>query len=129
MSDETRVLDEHRLRYALRLDAEELPPRLDPALIAAAARTRSDRSPDLPLVAGAAFVGGWLAAELSRFAIAAAASVLGVDPLAVAIQALTAVAVQAVPVTQVATSPAIPLAIAVVAALVIAFEQRRIRPA
>lgn len=129
MRDDAKLLDEYPLRASLRLEADEIPPRLDPALLAALAREKTDRSPDLALVAGVAFLGGWLGSEVSRIAVAAAAQVLGVDPLAAAIQTLTSLAMQAAPIVETLTTPAIPLAIAVVAALVIAFEQRRTRPA
>jgi hypothetical protein len=133
MSD-GRPIDEQVLRRALRLDPDEVPPRLDPILIAAAARAgrvplggSDDRSRDLAIVAGVAFVGGWLSSELSRLAVGAITGVLGVDPLAVAIEIVAAAAVRVGPLAEILTSPAIPLAIAVAAALAFASEQRRSR--
>lgn len=122
MSD--RHIDEQLLRRALRLDADEAPPRLDPTLIAAAARAGRDRSRDIALVGIVAFLGGWLSAEVSRLAIAGLTSIVGVDPLALAIQTVASAAVKVAPLFELATSPAIPLAIGAAAILAFIFEQR-----
>lgn len=126
MSDEP-PMDEQLVRRALRLEADEVPPRLDPALIAAAARSGRDRSRDVALIAGVAFLGGWLTSELSRVAVGALTSLVRVDPLALAIETVAAGAVRLAPLIEAATSPAIPLAVAVAAMLAFAFEQRRTR--
>jgi hypothetical protein len=127
-------LDEQLLRRALRLETDEVPPRLDAAVIAAAARSGrlvfggSDlRSRDVALVAGVAFLGGWLSSELSRVAIGAVTSLVGVDPLALAIEVIAAGAVRLAPLAEILTAPAIPLAIGAAAMLAFAFEQRRSR--
>lgn len=125
MSEDGRFFQESELRRALRLDADELPPRLDPALIASAARAGRERSRDLVIVAGIAFLGGWLFSEVSRVTIGALLSLTGVDPLALAIQLVAAGAVRLAPLAELATDPAIPLAIAAAAMLAFAFEQRR----
>lgn len=127
MSDDDRLFDEHSLRRALRLDADELAPRLDAALIASAARAGRERSRDLIIVAGIAFLGGWLFSEVSRAALAALLALTGVDPLALAIQLAAAGAVRLAPLAAMAADPAIPLAIAAAAMLAFAFEQRRIK--
>lgn len=124
-SEREGLLDEHRLRRALRLDASELPPRLDPALIASAARGDVGRTREMVTLAGITFAAGWASSELARVLVATLAAATGVDPLAVAIGGATAIAVRIAPIAELATAPAIPLAILASLTLAIAFEQRR----
>jgi hypothetical protein len=118
------LLDEHILRRALRLDAEEVPPRLDPLLLAAAAGEPHGRSRDLAVAVVVAFVGGWIWSEVFRALIAGVFAVRGIDPLGAAIDLITAVAVRAAPLTDAATHPAVPIAILAAAVLAVLFEQR-----
>lgn len=116
------LVDEHLLRRALRLDADEVPPRLDPALIAAAASAPRGRN-DVAVAAVVAFVGGWLWSEVFR-AIVAVLAAGGPDPLAAAIEVTAAVAVRLAPLAEAATHPAIPVAILAAASVAVLFEQR-----
>lgn len=125
MTDDGRTLDEHRLRAALRLDADEVPPRLDPAAFAAAARAGADRSRDLVPIVALAFVGGWVTSEVSRAVVGTAAGLIGADALEVAIRAITAAAPVVAPIAAVVSGSMVPLALAVAALAVIAFQQRR----
>jgi hypothetical protein len=118
------VLDEHVLRRALRLDADEIPPRLDPLLIAAAASEPRGRSRDLALAMTVAFVGGWIWSEVFRGLVAVVFAAGGIDPLGAAIDLVARVAVSAAPVAEVATHPAVPIAIFAAAVVVAFFEQR-----
>ncbi len=65
-SESGPLMEEHVLRRSLRLDADEVPPRLDPALIAAAATTSSPSGSGLGLAVVVAFAGGWLWSEIFR---------------------------------------------------------------
>lgn len=126
--DDEMLFDEGRLRRALRLEASELPPRLDVALIAARART------DRPALAAASLVS-------SALAILAAAAVLAFAALALPAIApaflsellgtvLAAGAAAAVPVAEriaVAQQPTVPIALLAALTFAIAYEytQRR----
>jgi hypothetical protein len=125
MKDEPGLLEERILRAALRLDADEIPARLDPRLIAAAARAARTPGTDLLAPVALALAGGAILAELSRSALGVAGSAIGPEALRVAIDALTAAARVVVPVAETVTAGAIPFAIAAIAALAIAFDQRR----
>ena len=118
------LLDEHVLRRALRLDADEVPARLDPLLIAAAASAPRGRSRDVVIAAVVAFVGGWVWSEVFRALVAGFFAARGIDPLGAAIDLLAAVAVRAAPVADAATHPAVPIAILTAAVLAVLFEQR-----
>jgi hypothetical protein len=122
------LFDETRLRRALRLDAAELPPRIDVAAIAAG--VRADR-PTLvaaslvsTLVAGIAAAGlvGLIAVALSAVAPAVAA-----DLFSAAIETLTKVAIPASGLLSLAEQPTVPVAAIAALAVAIAFEytQRR----
>lgn len=85
--------DEQRLRRALRLDADERPPRLDVAAVrAAAAGAEAGPRPELVaaavLFAGLALLGAWRVVEIAR--LAAASALAASDPLEAAV-ALTLV--------------------------------------
>lgn len=125
MSDERRLLDERTLRASLRLDADEIPARLDPRLIAAAARAARTPGSDLLAPVAVAVVGGGLFAELARLGLTAAGTAVGPEGLRVAIDALTAAARVVVPVAGIVTGAAVPLVVAATLALAIAFDQRR----
>lgn len=122
------LFDEMRLRRALRLDAAELPPRIDVAVIAA--RARADRpafalaSLVSTLVAGVAAAG---LVGLIAVAFPAVAPALAADLFTTAIETLTQVAILVSALLSVAAQPAVP--IAAIAALAIAilheYAQRR----
>lgn len=118
------LVDEHVLRRALRLDAEELPARLDPALIAAASRAEEGRTRTLLVAVAVAFVAGWGWSEAVRVLLAALAGATGIDPLATALSVIELVARQAAPLAAVATAPAVPLAILAAALAAILVELR-----
>lgn len=123
MSAARRPLDEHEIRRALRLDADELPPRLDPALIAAAARPEAEGTRRLVVVAAVAFAAGWVWSEAFRALAAGAIAATGIDPLATLIGLLTAALVRVGPIAEAATAPTIPLAILAAAILAALFER------
>src|SRR5207244_10811069 len=78
LMDEERLIDERALRRALRLDADERPPRLDAAALRAMAE-RPSTSPWLAMVAGTALALIAVAAAAAglRVAVELAALVLG----------------------------------------------------
>ena len=124
MSDDT-LLGEHLLRRALRLDADELPARFDPAVIAAAARMAR---PDARVIGGAALVAfalGWAWSELLRAIVDAFTAATGIDPVAVGIGLVADGAVAAAPVIGIAMQPAVPIAILVAALGAALFERGR----
>jgi hypothetical protein len=125
MSDDRLLLDEHVLRRALRLDSDEVPARLDPALVAAAARAARPARGQLAAVAAVAFLGGWVWSEAVR-AVAAGLFEGGVfDPVGAAVQVGTAALINAGPVLDLATHPAVPIAILTAAVLAALSERRR----
>ena len=122
------LFDETRLRRALRLEAAELPPRIDVAAIAA--RARADRpafaaaSLVSTLFAGIAAAGlvGLIAAALPAVAPAVAS-----DLYSAAIETLTRVAIPASALLSLAEQPTVPIAALAALAVAIAYEyaQRR----
>jgi hypothetical protein len=122
------LFDEARLRHALRLEAAELPPRVDVAAIAA--RARADRpafaaaSLVSTLVAGVATAGlvGLIAAALPAVAPSVAS-----DLYTAAIETLTRVAIPASALVSLAEQPTVPVAAIAALAVAIAYEyaQRR----
>jgi hypothetical protein len=130
MSNDRRdgdLFDEMRLRRALRLDAAELPPRIDVAAIAA-------RAPDRPAFALASlvstlFAGVAAAGLIGLVAVAflAVAPTLASDLFAAAIGTLARVAVPASDLLSLAAQPTIPVATIAALAVAIAYEyaQRR----
>ena len=116
------LIDEHVLRRALRLDADEVPPRLDATRIAARATASSRGQREIALAVVVAFAGGWVWAEALRAAVAAAVAA-GVDPLGGALDLLAAAILWAAPIAAAATQPVVPLAI-LVAAAAAAFSER-----
>lgn len=120
-------MDEAGLRRALRLEADEMPPRLDPALIAAAARTTRTGSDVLP-AAAVASVAGWIVSETWRAALAAIPPVLSEGAFRIAIDAFTAAVIVLAPAAALAASAALPFTAVAGALIVMAFAQRR-RPA
>ncbi len=114
------LVEEHVLRRSLRLEADELPPRLDPVLFAHVARTSDQARRRLAIAVVVAFVGGWVWSEVFRLALVGLSALTGFDPLGATLDALAGLAVAAAPLVTAALSPAIPIAIfaaAVVAAL------------
>ncbi len=118
------LLDEHVLRRALRLDADEIPQRLDPLLIAAAAGEPRGRSRDLAVAVVVSFLGGWVWSEVFRALVAGFFAARGIDPLGAAIDLVATLAVRIAPVADAATHPAVPIAILTAAVLAVFFEQR-----
>lgn len=116
------LLDEHTLRRALRLDADEVPARLDPALIAAAAAPR--RNDRLVTAVAVAFIGGWAWSELVRALLGGFVAATGIDPLAVAIGLVTDALVRVAPLAQAATSPVTPIAILAAAVVAVLSERQ-----
>jgi len=122
------LFDETRLRRALRLEAAELPPRIDVAAIAA--RVRADRpafaaaSVVSTLFAGIAAAGlvGLIAAALPAVAPAVAS-----DLYSAALETLTRVAIPASALLALAEQPTVPVAAIAALAVAIAYEyaQRR----
>jgi hypothetical protein len=122
------LFDETRLRRALRLEAAELPPRIDVAAIAA--RARADRPGSAAaslvstLVAGAATAGlvGLIAAALPAVAPSVAS-----DLYAAAIETVTRVAIPLSNLLSLAQQPTVPVAAIAALAVAIAYEyaQRR----
>jgi hypothetical protein len=125
---EEELFGEIRLRRALRLDATELPPRLDVAAIASRART------DQPAFAAASFlstlVGGVATAALVGLVVAALPAVapaLASDLFSAAIDTLARAAIPASALLSLAAQPTVPIAAIVALAVAIAHEytQRR----
>jgi dihydrodipicolinate synthase/N-acetylneuraminate lyase len=122
------LFEETRLRRALRLEAAELPPRLDIAAIAA--RARADRpafaaaSLVSTLVAGVAAAG---LVGLIAVAFPAVAPALASDLFTAAIETVTRIAIPASALLSLAQQPTVP--IAAIAALAVAivheYAQRR----
>jgi hypothetical protein len=122
------LFDETRLRRALRLEAAELPPRIDVAAIAA--RARIDRpvltaaSLVSTLVAGVAAAGllGLITVTLTSVAPALAS-----DLFTAAIETLANVAIPASALLSLAAQPTVPVAAIAALAVAIAYEytQRR----
>jgi len=122
------LFDETRLRRALRLEATELPPRID--VTAIAARARADRpafaaaSLVSTLFAGIAAAGlvGLIAAALPAVAPAVAS-----DLYSAAIETLTRVAIPASALLSLAEQPTVPIAALAALAVAIVYEyaQRR----
>lgn len=126
MSTDPSLLDEHVLRRALRLDSEEMPPRLEPAFIAAAARaSRSRVSAGILAASTVAFAAGWLWSEVLRALVGVVLASTGVDPLGLLIDLLYAALVQLAPLAQAAAAPVVPIAIFVAAAMAAFFEHRK----
>jgi len=122
------VFDETRLRRALRLEAAELPPRIDVAAIAA--RARADR----PAFAAASLVSALFAGVAAAGLVGLiAAAFPAVGPAVVsdlftgAIQTLTRVAVPASALLSLAEQPTVPIAALAALAVAIVYEyaQRR----
>jgi hypothetical protein len=124
------LFDETQLRRALRLEAAELPPRIDVAAIAAGARAARPAFAAASLVstvfAGVAAAG---LVGLVATAFATVAPALATDLFAAGIDMLTRAAIPASALLSLATQPTVP--IAAIAALVVAiaheYAQRRER--
>ena len=122
------LFDEMRLRRALRLEATELPPRIDVAAIAA--RARAERPAFAAASLGSTAVSGVAAAGLIGLiavALPAVAPAVASDLFTAAIGAFTRVAVPASALLALAEQPTVPMA--ALAALVVAiaheYAQRR----
>jgi hypothetical protein len=122
------LFDETRLRRALRLEAAELPPRLD--IVALAARARADRpafaaaSLVSTLVAGVAAAG---LVGLIAVAFPAVAPALASDLFTAAIETVTRIAIPASGLLSLAQQPTVPIAAIAALAVAIVYEyvQRR----
>jgi hypothetical protein len=115
-------VDEHILRRALRLDADEVPARLDPALLAAAARASSLPARQVAIACAVAFVAGWVWSEAVRALLAVLS--IGFDPIGAAVELVTTVAPRLVPLVETAMHPAVPIAILATAVVAVLFEHR-----
>ncbi len=122
------LFDEIRLRRALRLEAAELPPRIDMAAIAA--RARDDR----PAVAAASLVSTLVAGvaaaglvSLIAVTLPAVAPALASDLFASALETLARVAIPGSALLSLAEQPTVPVAALAALAVAIAHEyaQRR----
>lgn len=120
------LFDERDIRRALRLDADEMAPRLDPRIVAAAARASgSSAATGIVLAAVVAFLGGWVWSEVVRSLLSTLLAAAGVDPLGTVIDAVSALLVWLAPVAQAATAPAVPIAILVVAVMATLFDRMK----
>jgi len=133
MNDVDPLLDESTLRRALRLELDERPPRLDAAALARAAERDSVRERRTTFLSAVA-----VAAALSLAAAVAGAfdqlpltlvALLSLDPLDAAILGMQVVAVPLDALVGVAMQPAVPLAIFAAALVALATERTRERRA
>jgi hypothetical protein len=124
------LFDEMRLRRALRLEAAEIPSRIDVAAIAARAKAERPAFRAASLVStvfaglAAAALVGFIAAALPTVAPALASDIFDA-----AIQTLARLAIPAGEVLSLAAQPTIPIALSAALAVAIAYEyaQRRER--
>jgi hypothetical protein len=115
------LLDETTLRRALRLEADERPPRFDPAAIAAAARQR----PGLALVSAfVAVVLGVTGAAAAWSLVALFAPTFIADALDLLLARLALFAIPASAVAELIQQPVIPLSLVVALAIATAHELR-----
>ena len=124
------LFDETRLRRALRLEAAEIPPRLDVAAIAA--RASAERPAFVAASLISTLVAGLAAAALLGLiavALPTIAPALASDILAAAIEMLAIIAVPASALLSLITQPTVPIALSAALAVAIAheFAQRRER--
>jgi hypothetical protein len=124
VKDDGLSMDERILRQALRLESDEMPPRLDAALLASAARAQSARSDVLPLAIAAVAV-GWVLSQLTGAALAIAVTAVGPGGLALVIDALTVAARVLGPATAIAAGVSFPFFVGIAALIVLAIAQRR----
>lgn len=122
------LFDETRLRRALRLDAAELPPRIDVATIAA--RARADRPAFAAASLGSTLVAGVAAAGLLGLFAAAFPTVglvVASDLFTAAIATFARVAIPASALLALAAQPTVPMAALAALVVAIAYEyaQRR----
>jgi hypothetical protein len=127
---DAELFDEIRLRRALRLDAAELPPRID--AVAIAAHAEANRPAFLAASLLSTVVAGLAGAAilaLAAMAISAVAPSLASDFFAAGIQTLARVAVPAGALLALAAQPTVPVAALAALAVAIAYEyaQRRER--
>lgn len=117
------LFDEALLRRALRLEASELPPRLDVAAIAARAE---DRPLGLASLASSLFAGLATAALLAVGAVTIWSLVpaLAGDTFATAISLVAWVAVPLEPALRTMQQPTIPIAVLSAVAFAVAYEYR-----
>ena len=117
------LFDEMRLRRALRLEAAELPPRLDIAAIAA--RARAERPAFAAASLASRVFAGVAAAGLAGLVVAAlpvVAPAMASDLFTAAIETLTRVAVPASALLSLAEQPTIPIAALAALAVAIVHE-------
>jgi hypothetical protein len=125
---EDGLFDEARLRRALRLEAAELPPRLDVAAIAAPAEASRPAFVAASLVSTvvAGLAGAGLV-SLAAVALTAVAPTLASDLFAAGIETLAHVAIPASALLSLAAQPTVPIAAIAALAVAIVYEyaQRR----
>ena len=124
------LFDEARLRRALRLEASELPPRID--LGAIVARARAERPPFAVAALVSRVLAGVAAAGLVgliAMALPTVAPALASDLFAGGIETLTRVAIPVSALLSLAAQPTVPIAAIAALAVAIAYEyaQRRER--
>ena len=124
------LFDEARLRRALRLEASELPPRID--LGAIVARARAERPPFAVAALVSRVLAGVAAAGLVgliAMALPTVAPALASDLFAAGIETLTRVAIPVSALLSLAAQPTVPIAAIAALAVAIAYEyaQRRER--
>ena len=119
------LLEETTIRRALRLEADERPPRFDPAAIAAAARVRPGSA---AILTGLAIAGvtGVVAGTVWSLILGAAPQVADATG-AVLLDAVIAFATVLVPIAEIATQPAVPLSLLAALGVAILFELRERR--
>jgi hypothetical protein len=120
------LLEETTLRRALRLEADEHPPRFDPAAIATAARAVRPSSATILTGLAVAGVTGVVAGTVWSFILGAApqlADAIG----GAALEALISLATLLVPIAEIATEPAVPLSLLAALGVAILFELRERR--
>ena len=120
--NERELIEESRLRRALRFEADEMIPRFDVAAIKAAATTRPS-SRVFASVLGGAVVTGVIAGALWSWLIAVAPDV-GETVVATALDGVVAIATILVPIADAAMQPAVPLSLLAALALAILHERR-----
>ncbi len=114
-------LDETTLRRALRLEADERPPRFDPAAIAAAAQVR----PRIAIVSAAVAVGlGAVGAVAVWSAFAILLPTVAVDTFDLGLGLLAMLAVPVSTVADLVQQPVVPLSLVAALAIATAHELR-----
>ena len=121
--NERDLIEEMRLRRALRFEADETIPRFDVAAIAAAGRVTRPSARVVGYAFAGAIVTGVVAGAVWSWALAVAPNV-GEALAATILDGVVVVATILVPIADAATQPAIPLSLLAALSLVILHERR-----